>query len=154
MPCVVALVAWVFVFVAYITGRAFFNTSWMFVEESTELWLVLLGTFSLAYALRSGRHIQIDFVTGLLPKRVRSILAVITGLMAVVFVAYLVYKGTVWFWNGFESGEFSSGPLRTRLWPFYLLIPLGFGFLGLELLRELYQSVMRLMWGEEANFHK
>jgi len=150
-PCVIALVAWVLVVGVYITGRAIFDIGWQFVEEFTAYWLVLVATFAMAYTLRTGGHITIDIVTRLLPKRVGRIMAVIVGLIALVLVAYLIQKGATWFWYGLEQGVRSRYPSHVVLWPVYLLVPIGLAALGLELLRVLYRSVIKLIQAEGEN---
>jgi len=148
VPCVVTLVVLVSVFGVAITVRAVANVGWPFVEEFTHYWLVLVGSFALAYTLRNGEHIKVRTITQLLPKRVRSILAVIASLLAVAIVAYLTQKGGIWFWQGLETGVRSVYPSHVILWPVYLLVPVGLIFLGLELLRELCGSLIALIQDE------
>ena len=149
-PCVVLLVAWVFLIGAYVIGRAIFNVSWLFVEEFTEYWLVMITFFALAYTLRTGGHITIDIVTRLLSKPVRNILAVITGILALGFAIYLTEAGTGWFWTAWVGHKLSWYPSSVPLWPFYSFIPIGLAVLCIALLHELYRSVIRLVRGEKT----
>ena len=149
-PCVVLLVAWVFLIGSYVFGRAIFNVNWLFVEEFTEYWLIMLAFFCLAYTLRTGGHITIDIVTRLLSKRVRSILVVITGLLALGFACYLLQAGVGWFWEAWVGGKRSWYPSSVLLWPYYLFVPVGLAVFSLALLHELYRSVVRSVRGEKA----
>ena len=149
VPCVVLLVAWVFLIGAYVIGR-YFGLVWQFVEEFTEYWLIMLAFFCLAYTLRTGGHITIDVVTRFLSKRVRSILAVITGLLALGIACYLVQAGADWFWMAWETGKRSEYPTRMPVWPYYLFVPVGLAVLCLALLHELYRSAIRLVRGENT----
>lgn len=150
-PAAVALVAWAFVMAAYVIGRALFNVGWLFVEEFT-IYLFVLGSFlGMPYALRRTAHIRVDFVTRMLPKRVRDILAVVTSLLSIGIVGYFAQKGTLWFWCGVETGVRSQFPSHTLLWPVYLFVPIGLWALELGLLLEFYRSVIRLVKsGEES----
>jgi len=153
-PCVVLLVAWVFLIGAYVFGRAIFNVKWLFVEEFTEYWLIMLAFFCLAYTLRTGGHITIDIVTRFLSKRVRSILAVITGLLALGFAIYLTEAGTGWFWTAWVGHKLSWYPSSVPLWPYYLFVPVGLAVLCLALLHELYRSAIRLVRGEKTELKR
>jgi len=148
-PCVVALVVWVFVFVVYVIGRHFFGMVWLFVEEYTGYWVVFLGYFSLAYALKSGAHIKSDIVTSRLPKRVTSILEIITGLLAIPLVGYLTWRSIGWLAYGVEHEAHAVSSLHTLLWPVYLFVPIGLALFALVLLLKLVRTVIALVRGEE-----
>jgi len=146
-PATVVLVAWVPLMTVCIIARAFFDVSWMFLEEFTAYLMVLVTFFALSYTLRSEGHISIDVVTRLLPKGVRDILGVVTDLLSLAIVCYLMQKGVTWFWFGVESGVRSMFPSNLLLWPVYLFIPIGLAALGLALLHQLYRSVIGLVEG-------
>lgn len=150
-PATVALVAWVPLMTVCIIARAFFNVSWMFLEEFTAYLMVLVTFFALSYTLRSEGHISIDVVTRLLPKGVRGILGVATDLFSLAVVCYLIQKGAMWFWFGVETGVRSMFPSNLLLWPVYLFIPIGLAALGLALLHQLYRSVIGLVEGGEKS---
>ena len=149
-PCAVLLVAWVFMFGAFIISRTIFNTNWLFVEEYTEYWLVLIVFFSLLYTLRKGGHINVDTVVKLLSKKTRNILALITAFLSLVLVCYLTSKGVAWFQYGLAEGVRSLTPLNTLVWPVYLLIPIGLAALSLGLLIRFFRLVMWLVWAKDA----
>lgn len=146
----ILVVAWVLVFAVFITGRTLFKMNWMFIEEYTTYWLVLIVFFGLAYALRTGGHIYVAVVVKLLPTKGRNILAVVTNFLALCLICYLMWRGVEWFKYGYASGARSDFPSNTLLWPVFLIIPIGLAFLGLEQLRQLYHSVIRLLWTEEV----
>jgi len=148
-PCVVALVVWVFVFVVYVIGRQFFDMVWLFVEEYTGYWVVFLAYFSLAYALKSGAHIKSDLVTRRLPKRVSSILEIITGLLAIPLVVYLTWRSIGWLAYGVEREARAVSSLHTLMWPVYLFVTIGLALFALILLLKLGRNLIRLVRGEE-----
>lgn len=149
-PAVVALVGWVLVMVVCITFRGLFTIDWMFMEEYTGYFLVLVGSFSLLYTLRSEGHISVDVVTRLLPKTARDILHIVSGLLGLVIVGYLTQKGWVWFEYAWENEIVSQFPSSTWQWPVFLLVPLGFASLGLGLLLHVCQGVLRLISGKNT----
>lgn len=149
VPCVVALVVWAFVFVAYVFLRQVFGVVWVFVEEFTGYWVVFLCYFSLAYALKSGAHIKSDIVTRRLPKRVNSILELVTGFLAMPLVGYLMWRSIGWFTYGLEHTARAVSSLHTLLWPIYLFVTIGLGIFALVLLLKFVRNVITLARGKE-----
>jgi TRAP-type C4-dicarboxylate transport system permease small subunit len=145
---VVVLVASILLIGIYILGRAAFNIPWLFVEEFTGYALVLLTFFALAYTLRTEGHITIDFVVRRFPKRVQSILKVVTDCLALVLVAYLTMRGVEWFWYGVVDKVHSPHPSHVIMWPYYMLVPIGLAILDLALLHRVYHRVVGLVKGE------
>jgi TRAP-type C4-dicarboxylate transport system permease small subunit len=146
IPAVI-LVAWILVFIAYITFR-YFGMPWVFVEEFTAYFMVLGASFAFAYTLKSGRHIKVDVLIRLLPRLVRNILEVFTLLLGLVVATYLTEKSFEWFLSGVKRGTQSMFPSDIIMWPVYLIVPVGFAAMDLVLLQQLYGSVIRLIKGE------
>ena len=153
-PCAIALVAWVFLITAYILGRALFNVPWLFVEEFTEFWLIVIGYFAIAYALMWGRHVAVDFVTTWLPDRVRRGLRVATSLLALPIVMYLIWRAIEWFIKGYQRGIVTSSRLQIPFWPFYLVVVIGLSALFLGLLFETCLSVIGMAQGRDILFEE
>ena len=144
----VVLVGWVIVFVVYIIARAVFNVGWMFVEEYTEYFMVLVIFFALLYTLRSEGHMKVTIITRVLPKKVRDKLEVVTALLSLIVVVYLTHKATLWFWHGVVDNVHATFRSNTLLWPIYLLPPIGLAALSLGLLLEFFRSGSKLVKGE------
>tara|TARA_B100001971_G_C18015178_1_gene444409 strand:- start:47 stop:604 length:558 start_codon:yes stop_codon:yes gene_type:complete len=143
----VVLVGWVIVFVVYITARAIFNVGWMFVEEYTQYFMVLVIFFALLYTLRSDGHMKVTIITRLLPERIRDTLEVVTDLLSLIIVVYMTHKATLWFWHGLADSVHAPFRSNTLLWPIYLLPPIGLTALSLGLLLELLRSGSKLVKG-------
>lgn len=65
-------------------------TSWSL--EVTELLIPVCVFFSLAYALRLGRHINVDFVTSRLSRTKQFVLSVITSVLSLIYFALLTWR--------------------------------------------------------------
>ena len=122
--CASITVVWVFVFTAYIISR-YFNLGWVFVEEFTGYWLVLIAYIPLAYAFMTGAHIRIGILTNRLPQKIRMIFQLCTDWLALLFVLYLMGRSIEWLIHGIQYHSRSSAALNITLWPIYLIIPLG-----------------------------
>lgn len=146
---VVALVVWAMVIVVYILGRSIFNVGWLFIDEFTIYWVVLVSFFAFPYSVRKGAHIKVDILVKQLPQRVQRILAAGTMLLSLIVVIYLAQKGTYWFLQALETGKSSQYVGNVPLWPVYLFIPIGLAVMGLAILLELYRSVIEVVRGRK-----
>ena len=148
---VVVLVAFTLLISVYIIGRATVNIPWLFVEEFTGYALVLLTFFVLAYTLRRQGHITIDFIVRRFPKKVQTILQVVTDCLALVLVVYLTWRGTEWFMYGLTDQVRSGHPSGVIMWPYYLLVPIGMAVFSLALLHRVYHGVIGLVRGRSID---
>ena len=153
-PCAFFLVVWVLLITSYVVGRAFFGTAWLFVEEVTGFWLVATSYLCIAYALWHGQHIRIDFVTDLLPIRVRRGLKVVSGSLAVPITSYMTWRAVEWFVKGFERKMVTASIVPILYWPFYLIIVIGLAAFSFSLTLELCLSVIGLVQGRDIGFEK
>jgi len=142
-PGAVLLVAWVFVFAAYIVFR-FFGVVWIFVEEFTGYWLVFIAYMPLAYALFTKAHVRTDIVTSRLSTKVRGVLQVCTEWIGLVIVAFLLMRSIEWLIQSIETNLRSATSLNIALWPICLFIPVGFTMFGLSLLINIVFDVRAL----------
>lgn len=102
--------------------------------------LFLLAT---AYTLQSGNHIRVDFFSARFPPRVQD------WINAVFFVAILVPAMTwlSWvtarrFWRAFETNELDPmSSWAPVIWPFYLVLTVGFVSLTLQIVVEAIRHV-------------
>lgn len=151
-PGAVLLVAWVFVFAAYIVFRLF-GIVWIFVEEYTGYWLVFIAYMPLAYALFTKAHVRTDIVTSRLSTKVRGILQVCTEWIGLVIVAFLLMRSIEWLIQSIETNLRSATSLNTALWPICLFITIGLTLFGFSLLINIVfdtRSLLRANKGTEA----
>jgi len=90
------------------------------------------------YALRTGAHVRIDFVSARLPPRVQ---ALIQGLFfGLVVLPALFMIGTAAYgkaWSAFMTGEVEVvSPWAPLIWPFYAALTLGLAVLALQVLAQ------------------
>lgn len=145
----IVLVAWCLVIVVFVTARSVFNVNWMFVEEYSGYCMVLLVSFSLAYGLKRGAHINVAVVTELASERFQKVLKTLADFVGLIIAVYLTRHGFLWFLNGLEGGARSWFPSRTIMWPVYILIPIGLAALSLEFVLQL-RADFRVLRKENA----
>ena len=145
----VTLIFWAFIIVIFVAARSLFNVNWMFIEEYTGYGMVLLTSFSFAYALRRGAHVRVTALVNNISKKKQETFLVLANLVGLAVAVYLTCHGIRWLLQGIEGGERSWFPSRTLLWPVYALIPIGMAALSLEFLNQLISSISSFRVGRK-----
>jgi TRAP-type mannitol/chloroaromatic compound transport system permease small subunit len=131
-------------------ARHAFNapTDWAY-----ELGYMLAGTsymFGIAYCLRQGGHVRVDFVYGALGPRAQA-------LVDLFGFVVLLLPGLLWItWglaeyaiDSFESGETSAqSAWNPVIWPFRTAWAIGFAVFSLQVVAEIVKCAHRLRHGD------
>lgn len=107
-------------------------------------WYLFSGVFMLAsgYVFLRNAHVRIDFLSGKLSKRTNAIIDAV-GIVVFVIPLCLILITLSWpvFERSWVSGEMSQNAGGLIRWPVQLLIPLGFGVLGMQAVSELIKRI-------------
>lgn len=107
-----------------------FPTIWQ-VEFS--VYLLMAATFvGAAYGLKENSHINIELLTTHLPPGVKRWLDLATSAVALLFCAYLTWKGAIMWWEAFEGGWRTSSLWSIPLIYPYAIIPVGMALTSLQ----------------------
>ncbi len=109
----------------------------------TVMWIGLLGAMA---ATRDDNHITIDLASRLLKGRVAAVTGIITGLVSAVVCAVLAWHGmrfVLFEWQE-QTIAFASVPA----WLCELIIPIGFGIMGLRFLTGTFAQLTHAVGGE------
>jgi TRAP-type mannitol/chloroaromatic compound transport system permease small subunit len=145
---------------AALIGITLFEVFVRYVLNAPTLWssdigymlnggLFLLAT---AYTLRVGSHIRVDFFSARFRPRVQdAINAAFFAFVLLPALTWLSYVTARRCWRAFETGELdpmsSWAPL---IWPFYLVLTLGFVSFTLQVLAE----IIRHARGTSTQIHR
>jgi C4-dicarboxylate transporter DctQ subunit len=133
--------------------RFAFGTGVMWAQELTlhmSAWLVLFG---MAYGLRVGAHIGVDFLVKKLPHNGQRI---VTGIMLVAALTYcgLFIYGAYIYLEKMHLIAIELDDLPVQKWQAHSILLIGFVFLGVRLLEILIRVIKgtqtRLMMHDEA----
>src|SRR5438105_6640123 len=75
-----------------VVGRYFFHAPFAFTVELTQMAMAIVVYFGVGLVTHENAHISADVVTLRLPPRMRALLAVITNLLALGFLAVVVWR--------------------------------------------------------------
>jgi len=106
-----------------------------------------IALVALAYTMKEGRHIRIQFVVSRLPVNVSNWLRVITLTAAFVYAAIASKVSYGFIIDAFERHIRSASHLMTPLaWP-QMVLPIGFSLLCLVLMVEIVQAIRNIRAG-------
>ncbi len=141
----VALLSVVLVIISYITLRRLTEFRIYFVEEWSAYAVVLIVYFSITYALMTDAHVAVDVVVRRLPRMMRQISQLLTGLLGMIVVGYLTERSWAFFWIQWESKATSVSLMHTPMWIPTLFVPLGLCLFGLGMLGYNLQKTVELV---------
>ena len=120
---------------------AFYKT---YANAMSETQLFLFGAMFLlgaAYTLRLDEHVRIDLLSSRWSERRQAIMDVIGFALFLLPVSILIFYHSLSFLSfSWHSGE-TTGNSFLPLWPFKLLIPIGFALLIVQAISELIKRV-------------
>ena len=123
-------------------ARTFF-VSIYFVEELTELLVVLITFTGVSYAVRKARHIRMGaFFDSMNPKAQKIMVFIICGVSAVVMFIMARYAFN-YMMTARNMGH-RTPALRLPYWLFLVIIPLGFFSAGIQYLRTIYKNIVEM----------
>ena len=142
--CVLA-VAFIVVYEIIMRGLFHSPTEWV-LEISTYL-IIVAGFLGLAVTLRKHGHIKVDFIQGRLSRRTRHVLDIITTVLSIVVFAVFVVESAELVRQSHEFNKLSPSILRFPLWIPQLSLVIGSTLLFLELIRQLWSTVLEFNRG-------
>ncbi len=104
--------------------------------------MVMLGA---AWTLKVNEHVRVDLVYGWVSERTRTWIDLLGGIFFLLPMCILmIYVTWPWFWDSWITGEGSNNAGGLPRWPAKLMIPLGFGLVGLQGISEIIKCVLAL----------
>lgn len=125
---------------ADVVGRKFFTKTIPGAFEISQYLLAVFILLGLAYTQQVKGHVGVDFLISRFSRRGRALCDLFTTLLSLFIIAILVWEGWV---EGIKERTVSD-MLRIPQYPFRLLVSIGGFLLWLELLFDLFESVMKL----------
>jgi TRAP-type C4-dicarboxylate transport system permease small subunit len=127
---------------ADVSLRYFLNHPIPGVFELTELAMVVVVFFGLAYTASKRSHIAVDLVVARLPQRWQGVIDFITGLLSLGVFALIIWQSTLFALEALAYHEVSD-ILNIPTFYFKLLVPLGALILSFQLVVSLLESLGR-----------
>jgi len=100
------------------------------------IWLIYIG---ISYGVKTDRHINVDAVRRILPKKVNAIVSAISDIIFLIFSILLVVEGLKVTTKIFASGQ-RTPALQIPMGYIYMAVPLGFTLVTIRLLQKIIYS--------------
>ncbi|NOX37658.1 MAG: TRAP transporter small permease [Calditrichaeota bacterium] len=123
--------------------RNFFSTGILWGDIFLRHLVLWVGFIGASLATREKKHINIDVLTRILPKRFVPLVQIVVDSITVI-VAYVLMKAA-WRMVVFEKEGGSELFAGLPVWIFQLIIPIGFGLIGFRFLLHILQNGLNLI---------
>lgn len=149
--CKILLIADILITCMSVAGRyiSFIpDPSWS--EEMVLTLMAYMAVLSAALAIRKGAHIRMTAFDIYLPKKVVTVLDILSDAMVLVLAVVMLVVGWQYASNIGAKGFYVSMPWLSRFW-MYAPIPLAGLFMIIFEVESLYSHIRKLVLGEEAD---
>ena len=142
----VALGIMLFLSVADVIGRSFFLRPIEGTSELVGMLLVITASLGLGYCQLMKGNINIDIFTNRFSRRGQGILNIISYLMSVAVSVIITWRGLVMMYQYMtETLGSTSATLGIILWPFMLIMSLGFAWVTVIFIIDLYNAFVEVL---------
>ena len=114
--------------VGQIVAREVFNTGFVWADEAIKLivlWLAMVGSIA---AARENRHIRIDLLSHLLPKKAVAVTRVVVDLFAAAVSGTIAWHS--WRYLKLEIEFEDTVLIDTPAWVVHIIVPLAFALIS------------------------
>ncbi len=101
------------------------------------VWITLMG---IAFLARGSKHIAVDILTSIVSMATKKVLKSISSIISILFYLIVLYKSTTMVVESYSMNQ-SLISWQLPVWPFQVIIPIGFLFLFLETIFDLKKSL-------------
>ncbi len=123
--------------------RNFFQTGIRWADSCFDVSLLWLTMFGAIAATDLRRHITIDVVSHVLPRRTRAVVGIVTGLFAAAVCGWLTFAAVRYLVLQKEMG--AKVFLDIPLWIAYGIMPVGFAVMALRFVGHVVGDIVN--WG-------
>jgi C4-dicarboxylate transporter DctQ subunit len=127
-----------------------FGATFIWTEDVLIYFNLMAVLLYFGLAQRQKVHIELDIVVQLIKKKWKTlgaVLEVASSLISLAFCVLFVWFGIKFVKAGIDFGRRTENA-DLLLWPFYVILLLGFTFLGIEFARSLVVQLKNLREGE------
>ena len=127
-----------------VTLRYFFGKPLLFADDISVYGMIFITFVGAALTLKMKRHIMVDMLYKMLPRRAQVRMDVATTFVGCFIIWLLTWYTTAWVLYTYQSGYTSSGILQTPMWIPMSVVPIGLFFFGLQYIVECVKVVRAL----------
>ncbi len=140
---VIILSLGVFILAALVIANVFARTFFVsiyFVEELTEMLVILITFVGVSYGVRKARHIRMGAFFDIMPLKVQKIMILIISMVGAIFM-FLMARYAYDYMTQARLMSHVTPALRLPYWTFLVIIPLGFFSAGIQYVRTVVKNL-------------
>jgi C4-dicarboxylate transporter, DctQ subunit len=121
-------------------ARTFF-VSLYFVEELTEMLVILITFVGVSYGVRKARHIRMGAFFDIMPLKVQKGMILIICIVGAI-IMFLMARYSYSYMDSARMLSHRTPALRLPYWTFLVIIPLGFFSAGIQYVRTIVKNLL------------
>lgn len=140
---VIILSLGVFVLAALVIANVFARTFFVsiyFVEELTEMLVILITFVGVSYGVRKARHIRMGAFFDIMPLKVQKAMILIISVVGAIFM-FMMARYAYSYMTQARLMSHRTPALRLPYWTFLAIIPLGFFSAGIQYVRTVVKNL-------------
>lgn len=111
-----------------IFSRNFFGSSIYWIDELAGFFIILIGYFGAAIALKRSELIGVNFVINAMPKNISKYIIILVKFLIIIF-CFIIFISSIKMVNEMFHMHHLSPALQVPMWILYSIIPITFFFI-------------------------
>lgn len=128
-----------------VLARTLLGYSTLLADEMSAYLLVLLLFMGLAYTLRNGGMLRVEFLFKRMPPRIQIWVEAVSSMLALIYMIILSYQCWLFLYESYDLGYTSVRPSGIHLWIPQLFIPVGCSLMVLEFAAHMGRLLRKLV---------
>ena len=124
-----------------VVARSILNKPTIWSLEIVTYMISCVAFLGSAYVLRANKHLEVNLLTNILPKKLKLYLNLFSNLISMLFCIFVFFYGIKFINFSIVLGVVSESELRTPLWIPQSTVPIGFFALSLEFFIRLMKTI-------------
>jgi TRAP-type C4-dicarboxylate transport system permease small subunit len=139
------LIVMMLLVVTNVTGRYLFERPLHGTIEITEFIMVTIVYFTLSHTQAIKSHIRVEFLLGVMPRRMKIVFDLITYVFGLTIFALITWQGVLCFIDSWEIREMTDGYIEFPIYPAKLTIPVGCFIFSLRFIADIIDAIRHLL---------
>ena len=149
LACVALLAGIVVVVFAGVIWRYVLHDPLSFQEEASQLFVVWMTYLGGPVAMRHGTHVALDWLNGLLSRRLACVARILSDLLMGVILAIFIYYGSLAAYRATGQISIMLGGM-SMVW-FYAAVPLGSALFLFAVIVDIGRTAAEMMGGAASD---
>ena len=128
-----------------VTGRYLFKNPLPASFKISEMLMIFIIFWSLAYVQARGGHLRLQFLSRRFPPRGQSILNILALIIGIFIFAIITWQAADWAIKAWQTGEYAQGVWKIPYFPARLTLSVGAFIICLQFIVSLIPHISQLL---------